>query len=358
MEFAASFCIASTFDLMLVSHARASQITHFYAYKPSRAHNHVVKETSQRYNKGNVAVRPQDSTELRNFLPPSHDELRDAMCVVFTGQTHRPSPETVKQMQPILVTKSRVHLLIEFLIANNPWYQKSGVAYSQNNMDALFEDTDANLDCSMPAALEICHLPREGKVNANVTHEGPQARDSDLSDDTPVGDIVMEAVEKMKLQALAYVLDRKQFLLSHTGEKFVADNDPGTHHLNCCTFTGLLSYLFPHLDPWDIGGFYHCGRTPKQYLSMEAQVRNLLHANFAFILSMNTNFRVCASQQQSLANELKALGPSLTSLAEKWTRSVNEKPSTMQEKKAACLLHRLQSSTKALRGSVGYKLCH
>ncbi|KAG1838130.1 hypothetical protein DFJ58DRAFT_625075, partial [Suillus subalutaceus] len=45
---------------------------------------------SQRYNQGNIAIRPQDSTELRNLLPPSHDasdELRDAMCVIFGGHS-------------------------------------------------------------------------------------------------------------------------------------------------------------------------------------------------------------------------------------------------------------------------------
>lgn len=53
---------------------------------------------------------------------------------------------------------------------------------------------------------------------------------------------------------VAYVLDRKQFLLSRTGGQFIADNDPG-----------LMSYLFPHLDPWDIGGFYHTFRSDPHF---------------------------------------------------------------------------------------------
>lgn len=94
----------------------------------------------------------------------------------------------------------------------------------------------------------------------------------------------------MKLHALAYVLDQKKFLLSRTGSEFVADND-----------LGLMSYLFPHLDPWDIGGFYHSGRTRQQYLSMEAQVRNLLlqddspfrrDANFAFVCTCSCGSNV------------------------------------------------------------------
>ncbi|KAG2084536.1 uncharacterized protein F5147DRAFT_748796 [Suillus discolor] len=266
------------------------------------------------------------------------------MCVVFSGQKEWPSCDTVKQLRPILVTKSRVRILIEFLITNNPWYQKSGVAYSPRNMDSLFDNVDADVDCSVPATLEVCHLPRGGDTPDSTF---------DVPEDDASEDIVMEAVgftqgdhssqsrEKMKLHALAYVLDRKCFLLSRTGVSFIADNDPG-----------LMSYLFPHIDPWDIG----------------AQVRNLLlqddspfrkDTNFAFICWNMIQKReiICASQQQSLVRELKDVGPSLTALAEKWTCSIHEKPSTTQEKKAACILRRLQSSTKNLRGSIGYKLC-
>lgn len=40
----------------------------------------------------------------------------------------------------------------------------------------------------------------------------------------------------------------QRFLLSRTGAQLIADNDNDP---------GLMSYLFPRLDPWDIGGFYH-----------------------------------------------------------------------------------------------------
>lgn len=237
---------ASSFDLMLISRARASQITHFYAYKPSMYRHHLVEEISQRYNQGNVAVRPQDSLELRTLLPPSPDEIRDAMCVVFTGHKQRPTRETIKQMRPVLVTKSRVQRLIDFLIENNPWYQKSDVVYSQENMDALFDNVDAGLDCSVPIALEVCHLSKDSDDQYTLNHGGPVECDIEPSSDVVAGDIVMDAVgytegdyssqsrEKMKLHALAHVLDQKRFLLSCTGAEFVAEDDPG-----------LMSYLFP-----------------------------------------------------------------------------------------------------------------
>jgi hypothetical protein len=86
---------------MLIARARASQITHFYSYKPNGVNGHrhwFDEETSQRYNQGNVGIRPQDSVELHELLPPSHDELRDAMCVIFTGHAQKPTRETVKRI--------------------------------------------------------------------------------------------------------------------------------------------------------------------------------------------------------------------------------------------------------------------
>ncbi|KAG2136228.1 hypothetical protein BD769DRAFT_1626956 [Suillus cothurnatus] len=224
-----------------------------------------AEEASQRYNKGNIAIRPQNSTELYTLLPPSPEELQEAMCVIFSGQKQQPSRDTVKKMGPVLVTKSRVWKLIQFLIKNNAWYQFSGVAYSQVNMDALFDEIDASSDTSLPSALLIY----EG-FSSRDTHEddGSQVAVADIVMEPigyTTGDHSMQSREKMKLHALAYVLDRKQFLLSCMGSKFVADNDPG-----------LMSYLFPHLDPWDIGGFFHSGRTKQQYISMQAQVKNLL----------------------------------------------------------------------------------
>jgi hypothetical protein len=367
---------ASAYDLMLIARARASQITHFYAHKPSGWQHWLGEEGSQRYNKGNIAIRPQDSTHLRTLLPPCHDELRDAMCVIFSGHDQKPTRETVKQMRPVLVTKSIVKTLIDFLLANNPWYQQCGVAYSQTNMDALFDENDGDVDTSLPRALEICHLSRDSVRSDENAMTLIDPQDDVEPSEADAGDMVMEAVgftkgdhssaskEKMKLHALAHVLDRNRFLLSQAGSRYVADNDPG-----------LMSFLFPHLDPWDIGGFNHTGRTSQQHISIEAQVKNLLRQddspfrkdpNFAFIcwnmiqkkeVSSNTTFQISSALQRNLAEELTIIAPSLTTLAEKWTHSPTAKPSTTQEKQAAQILRWLHASTKSLKGSAGYKLC-
>ncbi|KAG2145268.1 hypothetical protein DEU56DRAFT_870302 [Suillus clintonianus] len=309
---------------MLVSRARASQITHFYAYKPSGYW--MGEEGSQRYNRGNVAIRPQDTTQLHNMLPPSRSELYDAMCVIFAGHAQKPSRDTVKQMHPVLVTKSTVKVLIDFLLANNLWYQQCGVLYSQENMDNLFDECDADLDSSVLQALDICHLPMDNEMSEM---SGMEPRDLDPPQDADAGDIVIEAVgftkgdhsstskEKMKLHALAYA-----------GSRFLSDNDPG-----------LMSFLFPHLDPWDI---------VQQYLTMEAQVKNLLRQdNSPFVNDQNFAF-ICWNMIQKKEVSRNTTFRITQDLKDKWTRS---------EKKAARILRRLHASTKSLKGSAGYKLC-
>jgi hypothetical protein len=125
------------------------------------------------------------------MLPPSQDDLCDAMCVIFAGHTEKPSRETVKQMRPILVTKSIVKTLIDFLVTNNPWYQQSGVSYSQENMDALFEEVDGDVDTSLPQALQICHLPRDDEIDQFTPLE---SRNVGISEDLESSDLTMEAI--------------------------------------------------------------------------------------------------------------------------------------------------------------------
>ena len=81
-----------------------------------------------------------------------------------------------------------------------------------------------------------------------------------------LGDHSPQSCESMKACALAYVLDHKQFLNSQAGSEYINDN-----HL------GLLVYLFPHLDPWEIRGFHHPSRQKTQQLLFDVQVRCLLH---------------------------------------------------------------------------------
>ncbi|KAG2108797.1 hypothetical protein BD769DRAFT_1392698 [Suillus cothurnatus] len=132
-------------------------------YKPSSSGNQFwsAEEALQCYNKGNIAIRPQNSTELYTLLPPSPEELQEAI----------------------------------------------GVAYSQVNMDVLFDEVDASSDMSLLSALLIY----EGFSSCD-THEddGSQVAVANIVMEPigyTTGDHSMQSREKMKLHALAYVLD-------------------------------------------------------------------------------------------------------------------------------------------------------
>ena len=80
-----------------------------------------------------------------------------------------------------------------------------------------------------------------------------------------LGDRSPESYCKMKADALVWCLDRKNFICMQSGSTMLQDSHPG-----------LLTYLFPNLDPWGIGGFLEQRRPKAQYILFERQVRNLL----------------------------------------------------------------------------------
>jgi hypothetical protein len=61
--------------------------------------------------------------------------MRDTFTALFVG-TETPSTENIEKLRPLLVSKSRVKLLIEFLIDNNPHYQ-IGEGFCGLDTDAL-----------------------------------------------------------------------------------------------------------------------------------------------------------------------------------------------------------------------------
>jgi hypothetical protein len=96
-----------------------------------------------------------------------------------------------------------------------------------------------------------------------------------------VGEKIPTDQRNMKTIAIAWCLDKKNFIKMQTGSTFVTDRDPG-----------LLTFTFPALDPWGIGGFHEPNRTDLQHLPFERQVKNMLmqqnrifqkDSNFAYV---------------------------------------------------------------------------
>ncbi|KAJ6622481.1 hypothetical protein B0H10DRAFT_1788095 [Mycena sp. CBHHK59/15] len=137
----------------------------------------------------------------------------------------------------------------------------------------------------------------------------------------------------------------------------------------------MLTYKFPHLDPWGIGGFYEPLRTQEQQIPFEHLVHNLLRGhdgqfqrdpNFEYVcwniiqkkaVNRNICFHTNASSQATIASEIKDIAPDLPELIEKWEINLHSPPSTKQEKKALKTLKKLWLIVKDLRGSSVYKQC-
>ncbi|KAG9310603.1 hypothetical protein JVU11DRAFT_9167 [Chiua virens] len=230
-EVAHAFDTASPFDLALISRCRASKVTHHFIRRGARG-GYIPEESSQRFNRGNVAIFPQDINSLRNVLPPEPDDVRDALCVLSTGGGSKLTVESLKKFGPIL------------------------------NMRRLFPSADYGSDYGLLDCLQAEHSSggKESEIHEFDWNDDQYAIVMDNVAYT-LGDHSPQSRDMMKAHALAYALDQKRFIRSQAGSSFINDID-----------VGFLSYLFPHLDPWGIGGFNHPGRAKNQRISFSAQL--------------------------------------------------------------------------------------
>ncbi|KAJ6517153.1 hypothetical protein DFH09DRAFT_804697, partial [Mycena vulgaris] len=252
---------ASMFDLMMICHSRSTRITHLFSKNRNSPLYGTDSAVSQRFNRGNVAIIPQDVANVRPLLPPDRAEIQDAMCALFVGTDVVPIRENIAKLSPVLVSKTRVATLLDFLLVHNPYY-KEAVQFSQSNLDDLLRPEDAATDEGVPRGVELCCLPTTAAVDVATAGYSNRATETTPPSADPAADleeevaIVMEAVgytagdrspldyQNMKAAALAWCLEKKKFIKMQSGSKFVSERD-----------VGMLTYTFPHLDPWGIGGF-------------------------------------------------------------------------------------------------------
>ncbi|KAF8443744.1 hypothetical protein L210DRAFT_3611229 [Boletus edulis BED1] len=258
--------------------------------------------------------------------------------------------ETLKRFGPVLVLKSKVKSMIQFLVGNNEWYQAGGVRYSEEKMNTLLWYPDAGSDMGILQCMQMEHAG-DTSSSEDGAYEWVKIQNDIVMDNIAytLGDHSPRSRESMK----AHALDRRRFLNSQAGTNYVADNHPG-----------FLSYLFPHLDPWGIGGFNHPGH-PVKCLLHQYQSPFARDPFFAFIcwniiqkqtVSRQALFTIKDSSHQMFAHELATLGPSLTDIANKWSRDPHAKASSDSEKRTVGVLRNLQIASKNLKGSAGYKL--
>ncbi|KAI0710265.1 hypothetical protein C8Q76DRAFT_624749, partial [Earliella scabrosa] len=320
-----AFKEATRVERMLVSRARASRISfRFCELKPANGNHSLPAAASQRCIKGNVLVMPQDVTHLQSALPPGSDALRDSICAVFVGSS-KPTRETIARLSPVLVRKSRVELLVRFLVGANAHYSVGPEfgGFSADNLDSLFSAEDARREEAIPACIDVAFL--EGTEELQSAESDYTGREEAVRRAEPGPDMLLETVgytgtdgspvtyTQMKMRALEHCLSGGRFVRSRSGNQYVPDFENPS----------LLAWLFPHLDPWGIGGFFEPLR--RRPLTLEEQLSYLLqvHASpfekdpdFAFVyynilqkkrVCETINFRVKASQRDAVIRDLQSV---------------------------------------------------
>ncbi|KAH9850103.1 hypothetical protein C2E23DRAFT_736065, partial [Lenzites betulinus] len=368
-----AFRRATPVERILVSRARASKISYKFSELPGHVMYKKPAVTSQRCVKGNIAIHPQDTTSFNEVLPPSAESIRDTVCAVFVGQT-KPDLQTIRQLTPILVRKSRVRIMIEFLVAHNPHYRvgETFKGFSKSNLDNLFGPGTQGVDEDVLCSMEIGHIGRsdgvEGATSSYIPgqEDGPAKDEEGVlmenvgytdNDDTPVN------YRRMTMVALAHCLADGRFLKVQAGSKLIPDfRNPN-----------LLSWLFPHLDPWGIGGFHKHERfTP---LTMAQQLKYLLSVHdspfrkdpdFAFVyynilqkkaVYDSVTFRVSGHERESVVQQLlKVDVVVLNRLIAAFKENPHYKCKNAEESSILKLLLKVNAVSHDLPGSNGYKI--
>ncbi|RDX51345.1 hypothetical protein OH76DRAFT_1347408, partial [Lentinus brumalis] len=383
-DVSASLAASTPVDKLLIARARTSRISFRFKESSSRETPGDEPDPSgpadsvrvpQRYVRGNVLVMPQNSTQFNDVLPPSPSVIKDTVCAVFVGRT-MPTMQTIGKFRTLLARKSVVATLIRFLVSNNAYYaadSKEFFGFSRVNLDALFGPGTSSVDTGIPAAMEIGFLEDNEAIAASTAEYTSRNNDDDApSNNTDMlienvgytcGDDSPVSYRDMKMRALSHCLHGGRFLCSKAGDKFVPDFEN----------PALLTWLFPHLDPWGIGGFHHPDRSVK--ITMEDQLKYLLELDdgrfecdpdFGFVyynilqkkmVCDSVRFRVKASQQHRVVADLLSVDKEL--LQRMLVHSEHNpayKPTTSEEVQLVSLIDNVSAVLPNIPGTTGYKL--
>ncbi|EIM85266.1 uncharacterized protein STEHIDRAFT_60102, partial [Stereum hirsutum FP-91666 SS1] len=297
------------------------------------------------------------------------------MCVLFIGKGGRPKMETIRKMSPLLVSKNRVEIMLRFLLENNPYYRDANVSFSRRNLDILCSGPGflPGQDIGVPSTLEIQYMPTASSEaeTVNSSYESDERRDFLIPDNETYTEVTgfSNTVSKgcghqsAKVRALQWVLDHKPFISVQPGSKLFPDRDPR-----------MLTFVFPHSDPWGIGGFNHPARTGDSIIPMYHQTRNLMmrydspferDPNFAYVCwnavqkleaARSLQFRTQASNLAYLADEITQNKDIIEDMNDRWMKDETLTPSSRGERRVAAILAKLRLVAKDLRGSNGRRI--
>ncbi|PPR00579.1 hypothetical protein CVT26_009855 [Gymnopilus dilepis] len=363
------FAAASMFERMLISRARCNSICCKFKVGSDDTSNNPLSQMRKGI-RGNIMVAPLDALRLYDILPQNVSECCDTMATVLVANS-MPSRSTISKLGPVLVRKSRIQKLLNFLVQNNPHYsEQSGLRISQDNLNAIHQSGNQP---DIPSSVSIAQMPNtlafEGATSDYTPRNQDEFIESHRLDELVMenvsytqGDQSADAYHAMKLLALQRCLSGKPFLISGTGSSLVPDfNNPR-----------ILSWLFPHLDPWGIGGFYDPRRRKK--ITMKEQLYHMLRSDdvtfeedpeFAFVfyntlrkseVSRAMSFQVPDREHERIINDLREINiEQLTKLCKKFANDSRYKPVDMQERKIMDIMRSISCTTRSLPGSNGYK---
>ncbi|KAJ7186906.1 hypothetical protein C8R46DRAFT_879847, partial [Mycena filopes] len=374
-----AFESASIFERMLVSRVRYNSVS--CRFKASD-YDPTIEEPEQTYVlrnyrkgvRGNVLVTPLNVGKLNDVLPPPPEIIRDTMSAIFIGSVP-PTRHTVRKLRPVLVRKSKVKIMLDFLLEHNPYYaQLQGFrGYSAENLNALFDPQDRGEDEAVPGAVHVGFLPTNDAIESATGDYTP--RNVDGSADNISSEILMENVgftlgdhspasyRDMKYTALERCLAGKSYLGYRRGSTMVPDFDNPF----------LLSMAFPEEDPWGIGGMNHPQRLRK--ISVLQQVSHLLtvhgqrfqrHPEFAFfyynvlrkqLVSQSMRYKVPQASYRSVIDRMLDVDLSMLAvLRDRCKKDPLYIPTDERERHIMGLMGSVALVARQVPGSAGHKV--
>ncbi|EGO02571.1 hypothetical protein SERLA73DRAFT_150266 [Serpula lacrymans var. lacrymans S7.3] len=127
------------------------------------------------------------------------------MCALFIGWDVKPTCKNVAGLWPVLISKRRVHQLINFLVANNIWCKIAGLSFSETNLDNLYPELKNTIVEATPIAVEICQLNSDQGVNAVIADYTAQCdMHPNLMDGTDVNPTTNPAMDPLVMGTIGY----------------------------------------------------------------------------------------------------------------------------------------------------------
>ncbi|KAF5336595.1 hypothetical protein D9611_006614 [Ephemerocybe angulata] len=359
-----AFATMSVFEKALISRVRTnSLLCRFSGIDDDPTGDPVSRKN--RHIKGNIISTPLNTARVSAVLPPSPSDIADTICALIVSSSP-PTKTTIDNLKPILVRKSRVKLLIDFLIANNPLYKKSQTfgGFSSENLEQLFSGAH---DEGVPAAVTIGHIPInralesltedytgrldgiEGLFMENVAYTS--------------GDHSAQSFRDMTFVAMERCKEGKPFLHARSGSTPVPDiQNPS-----------WLSWAHPDADPFGLGGFHHPKR--QRTIGMEQQLKHLLNVRDPFFendpelafdvynvirkgaVNTNLRFSVPYPVYAKTVDMITALNKDdITALRHKFQRNPNYEPSSQTELEVVRAMTAVAPIARNVPGTVSQKI--